>query len=163
MNLTFHAEQFAWTREPYAAECRGRLAEMSMENSWSETGKTKLKEAKLDPDKITASELRAQVDWLKNNQGDRKAFPLRSLYDPKSKNPVFTKSGSVVRRSKAWVYGKLKPAFDRDLLEWTFQPWATTGERSINLTKSGMDVHLDAIVVGLHSHDLHESLLVPSP
>ena len=55
------------------------------------------------------------------------------------------------------------PSFSGNSLERVTEPWATEDEEVIQLKWSDMDEHLNSIVVGLHSHDLLDSLWVPSP
>ena len=125
-----------------------------MNVGWSETAITNRKAARLEPKKIAPSELRALVDRLKANRGDQKAFPVRSLHVKKSENPVFTENGRVVYRSRAWVYTKLKPAFEDGQLDWIWAPWATVDEGALILQAPDNDAHLKAIAIGLQSDDL---------
>lgn len=95
---------------------------------WSIEAKQRLRQLRIDPRQVTPLILQTVVKWLKEGFDGKPGRPVEAIYG--KGRGIGAEDGTVVRKSKGWIYQKvLNPAVDGQL-DWIF------GESAVDDTSS---------------------------
>ena len=89
---------------------------------WSREGKKSLGELRIDPRQVTPLVLRAVVNWLKEGLDRKPGRPVEAIYG--NGRGIEVEDGTVVRKSKGWIYDKVLNRVADGQFDWTFSEFA---------------------------------------